>query len=140
MSQPTWDPTAIVLTFKGYEISGFAEGTYITAARAEDTWSVNVGAQGDVVRVLSKNQSGTIVVTLQMSSFSNGVLSQILKSDEQNLDGVGDVMLKDLRGNTLIHGENAWIMKPSDAAFAKDLESREWTIMVGRIEMNLDGF
>lgn len=136
---PAWDPQQITLTFKGYEISGFADGAFITAARAEDTWSINVGAQGDVVRVLNRNTSGTIVVTLQQTSMSNGILSQILEEDEQFLTGVGDVMLKDLSGETLIHGEEAWIMKPADAGYAKELESREWTIMVGKLAMHLDG-
>lgn len=136
---PSWDPQQITLSFKGYEISGFMDGTFITAARAEDTWSISVGAQGDVVRVLNRNTSGTIVVTLQQTSMSNGILSQILAEDEQFYTGIGDVQIKDLRGNTLIHGEEAWVMKPADAGFGKELEAREWTLLVSKLDMKIEG-
>lgn len=139
MAPKTWDPLQIVLTFKGYEISGYADGTFLTAARTEETFTLNVGAQGHVTRVMSRNRSGTIVITLQMSSMSNGILSQIMEDDERNGTGTGDVQLKDLAGNTLIHGDEAWVMKPADAGHAKDLESREWTIQVASLEMHLDG-
>jgi hypothetical protein len=131
MSEDTfanYSPDLIVITWGSIIIAGAADGTFVTAERAEDGYSMKVGATGAVTRVRSLNRSGSVKITLQQSALTNDLLSAAYEADQAfNTFITLPIMIKDLNGNTLIHATNAWIKKLPSVEFGKDLSNREWT-------------
>lgn len=119
-----YSPDQLTVTFGGLKIGGFAEGTFIQVARNEDSYETVVGSQGDVTRVKKLNRSGTIIVTLQQSSPSNDLLSAELAADEAEgavNAGLGEAMVKDANGTTVINSDNSWVQKYADVTFSNGL-------------------
>lgn len=134
-----YDPKQVTLTFKGYLITGYAEGTFIQVARNEDSFETSVGADGKVTRVRKNDKSGTITVTLQAESPSNAVLSGFLLADELSGTGYGNVQVKDLNKVGLCAAPNAWVQKPADVENGDTAGNREWTIACDELEISQGG-
>lgn len=134
-----WDPGQLVATFDGNPISGFADGTMVKAARKTDTFSIVVGTQGDITRVRSQDKSGEVTFTLQQGSDSNDYLMSVLLLDERFGLSTGPLMIKDLNGTTIITATRAWLKRPADSEFGKDLASREWVFECAELKMFVGG-
>jgi len=134
-----YDPGRIIVTFKGAQIQGYAEGTFVKASRAEETFKTNVGAGGDVVRIRNRNKMGSVVVTLQAASSSNDTLQSFVDLDELTGLGYGALMIKDLNGTTLVVAEKAWVQKPADAEYGAENPNREWIIDCAEIVVKNGG-
>lgn len=122
-----YDPAKIVVTFRGVQLTGFAEGTFLTSSREEDGFTKEVGADGLTTRIQNRNRSGMVSLTLQGASPSNDVLTNYARTDELTGFGYGELLVKDLNGTTLIAASDAWIRKIPDVEYAKDSNGgREW--------------
>ena len=135
MATRPYDPGKIIILFRGKQILGFADGTFVKEMRAEESFKNKAGANGDVVRTRNRNKMGSVTVTLQSTSLSNDDLSSALALDELSGTGAGALLVKDLLGNSLIQAEKAWVQKPADAPFGDDAENREWTLDCGEINI-----
>jgi len=124
----TYDPQQIKVIFKGVEIKGFKKGSFVKVTRSTPTWSKQVGADGEVTRVRSRDKTGTIEVTLVAASPSNQQLADIMKSDELNGDGIGTASVRDLNGLDKHTSEKAWLITPPDAEYAEDAGERVWKL------------
>lgn len=129
-----YDPQSIQMIFKGITLQSFADGSMVKPSRKEDSYSMVTGAQGDTVRIRNRNRTGSVAVQLLQSSPTNDLLSAIADQDEQFGTGAGTLMIKDLRGTTLIRATNAWIRKYPDPEFAKTHTNREWIFDCAVIE------
>lgn len=134
-----YDPGLVVMTWKGIQIYGFMDGTFIKAERSEDAYKMEVGAGGDVTRTRSRNRTGMVTATLQAASPVNDLLSAQALIDEKFGTGYGPLMVKDLNGTTLISASIAWIKKLPDAEYAADASSREWVFDCASLAMSLGG-
>jgi hypothetical protein len=128
-----YDPSAIVLIFGELTISGFAKGTFVKVSFNNPSFKHEKGAQGDGVRTAVLDFSGTIEFTLNGTAACNSKLSTIARSDRRNGDGVKPTEVKDTKGETTWHGENAWIEMTAAAEFADDHTPRDWKIIVDDI-------
>ncbi len=127
MAFKNYDPARVIFYFRGVLINGgYMDGTFISAERAEDGFSMHVGAAGDVTRVRNRNLSGTVTLTLQAAAAANDLLSAIAVEDELFGTGFGPLQVKDLNGNTLIECPVAWIRKVPTTDFADEESGREW--------------
>ena len=135
----TLDPAKILITFHGFPINGFADGTFVSVDRDSASFSKTVGADGEVARAKSADKSGSIKVTLLQTAQANEILSNELEKDEASGSNVGPVQVKDLGGKTLVAGAEAWIEKPATVVFAKEVEAREWTIHVASMDVHEGG-
>ena len=121
-----YDPGRVVASFNGIPFLGFMDGTFISAERTEDGFTMQVGAGGDVTRVRSRDTTGSVTLTLQAASPTNDLLSSIALTDELFGTGTGALMVKDLNGNTLLEAPIAWVRKLPTTEFADEASSREW--------------
>ena len=139
MTTKTYSPDQVTLSINGKIITGYAEGTFITVSRDEDSFMKKVGSDGEVARAANANRSGTVVVTLMQTSSGNDALSALLLADEATRAGIGALIMKDNSGATLAFGSDAWVRKAADVVMGKEVESREWTLDIGRLEVFVGG-
>lgn len=139
MSVRSYDPGLVILTVGGVPINGFADGTFISVERSEDSFTKVSGADGIVSRARSRDKSGEITITLAQTSPSNDVLTALNSVDETTGAGVVPVLCKDLSGRSVLFSAFAWIRKPAGAAFAKEILDREWIMDCADLDMNVAG-
>lgn len=135
----TYDPGEHLLSFLGIPLTAFGPDTFIAAARAEDGYSITVGAGGEVARSRNRNRTGRVTVTLLASSPENDLLMQAALADEATGEGIGPLFLKDRAGTSVLHAENAWIAKIPDMNRAKQLGTVEWPFDCAELEMFVGG-
>lgn len=136
----TYDPSKLILSFKGVQISGYADGTFIKVTRDTKTFSDKPGAGGDVVRTRSHDKRGAVVVTLQDAAQSNDTLSNNIVQDELKGNQVGALQLTDGNGTTLVSASQAWVVAPADPEYANESGNREWTIRAAELDIFVGGF
>lgn len=135
----TYDPKQVTVILGGKIGHGFADGTFITLKRNEDAWNLKVGTDGEGTRAKNNNKSGQLVMTLMQSSSYNDVLSAFAAADELSNTGAIPLLFKDASGRTLASALTAWVKKLPDSAFAKETESREWTIETDELNLFVGG-
>lgn len=130
MALSTYDPSQVAIVFAGIPITGFADGTFLNVEQNEDSFTLQVGTDGDGCRSKSNNRSGRVTFTLGQWSACNDLLSALhnLDVNTPNGDGIGPLLIKDLSGTSMYIAEKAWITKPPAAGFGREAESREWII------------
>lgn len=139
MAVKTYDPKQIILIVGGNQMSGFADGTFITVERIEDAFSMQVGVDGEGTRSKSNNRSGRVTFSLMQSSDSNQVLSALALADDVSNAGAVPLMVKDNNGDSLYIAETAWIKKVADSPFAREAGPREWVMETDVLVANVAG-
>lgn len=124
----TYDPSQVQIIVGGFQIAGFADGSFVSVVRNADAFALYMGTDGEGTRAKSNNKSGRITFTLAQSSDSNAILSGIAAADELANSGVVPVLIKDGSGNSLYAAETAWIVKYPDSEFGRELGTREWIL------------
>jgi hypothetical protein len=140
------DPSRFVLTVHGVPIVMPAADTFYEFTYEADQVSDEVGGQGDVVRIITRDMRATLKITLMQTSPSNDYLSSRVVQD-LNANGpastggyaVGTSSLVDLNGTTAIDGEETWVMKFADAGFGSKPNTRVWSIRFARAVANIGG-
>lgn len=130
-----YEPGKIIVTVGGIRLSGFADGSFVTAERNQQTYTLTVGADGKGARTKSNDRSGKVTLRLMQTSPSNDSLDALAALDEVSGTGVGALVVKDVLGTTLVHAESAWIQKPANVEFGKDMGEREWVFESDDLDM-----
>jgi len=135
----TFDPQKVTLVIAGNIISGFGEGSFITASREEDTWLSVVGSDGRVARARNANKKGIVQFTLLQTSPSNDVCSALHNIDELTGIPPGAFQLIDQLGRTVLSGDETFFMKPADVEYDKQVTNRQWSLVVPKLDMVVGG-
>lgn len=135
MTVATYQPDFVTVAFAGIPITGYAPGSFVSAARNNDSWNLSVGSGGDGTRAKSGDKSGRVTLTLLGSSKSNAALSALATLDERTGAGVGPLLVKDLSGADVITAGSAWIVKPADQEKSNEETNREWVIEALNLEI-----
>ena len=85
MTITNYDPKKVTVNVGGRIITGFADSSVVSISSSEDRVTPSVGAQGDVVYSENANESGNIVMSLQITSASLPYLKK-LAIDRQETD------------------------------------------------------
>jgi len=141
MALYTYDPSQVAIIFAGIPVSGFADGTFVNVEQNEDSFTLQVGTDGEACRSKTNNKSGRVTFTLGQWSSSNALLSALhnLDVNTPNGDGIGPLLVKDNSGTSLYAAEKAWIVRPPAAAFSREAESREWIVETADLIQNHGG-
>lgn len=139
MSVKTYSPKKVAVTVGTINISGYADGTFVKLERATDAFSKKVGADGEVCRVQSADQSGMVTITLMATSESNAYLTSLVTGDEISQNGVVPITVKELIGNSIYIANNAWVKKNPDAEFGDDLSNVEWVFECEQLKLLHNG-
>ncbi len=132
-------PDAVSFSFKGFDIKGFEDGTFIEVERSQPGFSKKVGSLGDVVRTASNDRTGKYTLTLQAQSAYNDILQAIADEDEKFRTGTGSINVQDHLGNMQCHSSIAWIEKRPKIDRAKEAGPTVWVFECADLEMNSGG-
>ena len=135
----TYDPGQHFALFNNIQISGYADGSYITVERMTDAFVSVAGAGGEVARVRMRDRRGSVKFTLMASSPCNDLLSAVAAQDELDGSGIGPLSIRDGNGSTVATATNAWIKKLPSTEFSKDLPNREWELECETLELTVGG-
>jgi hypothetical protein len=135
----TYDPKKVAVIVAGVPMGGFADGSFITAERTNDSFSKVSGSDGIVSRAKSNDKSGSIKITLQQTSPSNDVLAGIQLLDEMTNTGIVPVIIQDFSGRSTFVSAFAWIKKPPAGEFTKEISNREWEFECADIDLRHGG-
>ena len=131
-----YDPTSQNVSIGGVIIDGFADGTFIKAARNQDTWTFQPSNSGGGARSRNPDKSGTIEFTLHAGSPSNAYLSTLARTDELAGTGVVDCLVADrTTAQASVGAAQAWVKKIPD--FERQKEIGEITWVVECLELNI---
>jgi len=131
MAVATYDPSNLTLSILGSDPHGFADGEFLRAVPDEDLFTKTVGADREVARVKNAaGMSGTLVLTLLQSSTFNAVMSAAAALDQASGAGVGPFVYKE--GGTVLAAGECWVKRLPDAAWGKEMGTREWIIEVAK--------
>lgn len=136
MAQSTtpYDPSKISITYDGQVIDGFADGTFVNAARLAPSGSVAVGADGRYVLIVSPDKSMEITLTLMQNSDGNALL---MSYAALGADGIKPLQIKDLvSGQVKLSSEQALISQVAPMELGKEAASREWKLVCGEAQIN----
>lgn len=126
----TYSPDRISCTAGPFIISGYAEGTFISAEPLGDGVSSVSGADGETARATSADSRWRVTITLLQTSDSNTDLNSLANADRASGgDGIFDLTLADLRGDT-VGGGKAWVVSKPSFDFSDSIENREWVLEV----------
>lgn len=131
----TYAPDLISVIIGDRPITGFADGEGVKVSRKNDSFTHVKGMTGESARTKSNDKSGEITLTLMQTSPDNEYLSQLALEDEITGQRPFNILIRDQNGNSLYEAETAWINKPADAMFGKELTNREWVIACTDIRM-----
>ncbi len=129
----TYDPKKVLVTFGGMPLGGYADGTFVSIKAKSDLFSKKVGADGEIVRSRSNDNTHEVTLTLMQSSPSNTYLSTIKNLDRLANLGIRPLSITDLSGSSLFFWPQAWINKDPDADFAKEASDRAWVFETGNV-------
>lgn len=125
----TYNAARVTVIMNGHSVNGFADGTFVGITMINDGITTQVGADGEVARAINTDRRCTVTLTLQQTSESNTFLSNLFNLDMLTCGGrIGPVLIQDLCGDTLFAASQAWIVKPADIEFAKEITTRAWQI------------
>ena len=139
MSVKTYNAGDLSIIFAGIPFEGLADGTIVTVARDNPAFTSTTGSDGEGARAKSNDKSGTITVTLLQTSITNDFLSAHSRLDESNGEGAAPILVKDNSGRTVAQAETAWIEKPADIEFAREISNREWVFKTDNLDMFVGG-
>ena len=122
----TYRPSKLRLTL-GANAHGFDDGEFISVARNVEKTTLSVGADAEVTRTVSEDDTGTGTITLKQSSTFNGVLSGLLASQE-----IVPFLLKE--GLTTIAAGEAWVSNGPTVSYGKESTNRPWIITLSNMK------
>lgn len=115
----------------GYNVVGFAEGTFIEASRNSENTTTSAGAAGDIGITKIADKSGTLTMTLMQTSPSNQVLSAIQNAQDMADDILRfDIGVMDPSGGFLMVCKSCHLQIPASVSLSSDQEDKEWTFFV----------
>lgn len=137
------DDCVAIITYGeiAHAVSGYAEGTFITAERTNPYSTMVSGADQTGYRVFRRNDSGTITFSLHQSSQTNDVFNQLLELDMETRDNSAlfTISVVDGTGRTRFFAKDCFIEGKPSAAFSTEGEGRDWVITSNTLDMDIGG-
>jgi len=128
-----YDPKKVIVTYGGVPLGGYAAGTFLeTAPNAADGFTKVVGADGEVLRVQSNDNTHEVTITLLQSSLANQYLSTVRNADKLLGKSILPLSIIDLNGASSAFWPQAWIKGDPTWGYGADPTERQWVISTGQ--------
>jgi hypothetical protein len=128
----TYDPKKVIITLGGVPIGGYADGSFVQVDPNSETWTKKVGADGEVSRSLSNDNTHTVQITLKQMSLSNAYLRTVMNANKLTGLGMLPLSITDLSTGTPRFWPQAWVSTDPSFGRAKEETDMQWTIHTGQ--------
>lgn len=140
MAIAVYSPEDVVVLLAGFiNISGFAEGTFVSISKDVGNFSTRESSDGVVSRNHAKSATYTVTLTLASTSESNQALSIAAALDNATKMGMFPFIIKDTLGSTLLFAPKAWIENMPDTPFDVNVTDRKWNIKCANAVLMVGG-
>jgi hypothetical protein len=95
-------------------------------------WTKKVGADGEVARALSNDNTHTIQITLMQTSLSNVYLRTVMNADKLTGLGMLPLSFTDLNTMEVKFWPQAWVSVEPGTGRAKETTDTQWTLHTGQ--------
>lgn len=121
-----YDPKNVSVVIDNVFVTGFAEGSMVSAAKDEENFQTKVSAKGEVSVAKTNNPLGTLTVTLSADSPHLKRLTSLANSGKMVSAWVNQsAPIKERKG-----GSKAMVKKPADAEYSDEVGDREFELQV----------
>ncbi len=135
----TYDPSQVIVSLGISDVTGFADGTFITISPNAESFTRTVGADGEVAFAKSNDNTYNITLTVLQTSSANDALSGFAALDQATNSGAFPIGIVDLSGNSIFFAAEAKIQQTADVEYSKEITERAWTIITGQAAINFVG-
>lgn len=135
----TYDSKQFGVLLDGFEITGLAEGDFLTITPNADLFALYVGADGEPARSKINNYSAKINLTLSQTSNGNDILSGFVAADRVANGGKFILTLIDKSGRSVFNALSCWVSRMPDISFGNEIGEREWVLETGQLEFFIAG-
>lgn len=122
----TYNSKLVMVAVNGVLMTGLGEGDFCTVTPATDIASKKVGADGETMRSVNPDGSGSIVIRVQQTSLANVTLQALARSKAVFFFAVDDI-----GGTSIFSTAQAWMATQAEMGFAAEGSEREWRIDFG---------
>lgn len=120
-----YDQSKVTVVVNGTYLTGFGEGTKVSAERNEDNITPYVGADGSVTNAVSADETGTITIPLAISSPSVSFLNRLANAKKPF-----SVTVTDFNSNGVnCSATQAYVSKPIFPEKGKEVTVAEFTLL-----------
>lgn len=123
-----YDPKDLVINYGGVQISGYADGDFLSIVPAGEANAKVIGADGEIGRSKTNDLTYEVTVTLLATSTSNTVLSALFAANQAL-----PLIIAHINGQTLFSAAQAWIRQMADGTFGKEIGERAWVFDTGQV-------
>lgn len=133
----------VTVILDGALIEGFADGDFITIEpNVADRFTHRVGADGEVLRSRSEDDTINVTFVLLQGSKANDVLSRKHQADLDSPNGTGGgsgLHITDHSGTTIASASRAWIRGFPTITFGTEGGTREWRLTGANTRVHVGG-
>lgn len=137
------EEVTVVISASGVsqQITGFADGTFLTATRLVAASEPYIGSDLSGGRVKRRNRSTNVTLSLHQYAASNTFLQQLQRADEEDSGNtyVASCLIKDNSGQTLFFSNQTIIASTPDATLSSTTETRDWTLFMFNCDSYIGG-
>jgi len=119
-----FDAERIAMIVQSINIQGAGKGEFLTLTQREKPFNVEEGLHGTVVRMRIPANVWDIKLSIMKGSPTNALLSTRIKNDMLTGNGVGQLLVKDLEGESLVTG--VCFLFPNEVKYSTDVTMVEW--------------
>lgn len=122
-------------------VGGFTEDAMVSIEPAAEAYTMYTSADNKSTLLYHANTSATVTLSLNQTSSSNDVLSQLYEEFRltKSPTKLFTVAIKDNNGRSMYVSAQSFIGKRPTAAFANSMQNREWTILCAAMEQTAGG-
>ena len=133
----------VIISVGGFvhQITGFVEGSFLSATRMVAASEPYIGSDLSGGRVKRRNRSMNVTVSLHQYSQSNYVLQALQRADEDD-DGnayVASMTIRDQSGQTMFFSSQTIIATTPDVTLSNTTEMRDWTFFMFNTDNYIGG-
>lgn len=127
-----YDPSQVIVSLGTSDVTGFADGTFITISPNSEQFTRVVGADGEVAFAKSNDFTYNITLTVLQTSSANAALTAFAEFDRLSNSGAFPIGIADLSGSAKFFAAEARIQQSADVEYSKEISERAWTIITSQ--------
>jgi hypothetical protein len=122
-------------------VTGFSEDSIVNIERNAETFTMYTGADNTSTRIYNANKSATVTLSLQQTSASNDILSQLYANDSasRNSSGLFALQITDASGRSRYFSDDAYVGVVPNSAFGNTMQTRDWVLHAHNLDTYIGG-